>query len=95
MTTNENTTAQNVTLGMSVLYVDSRGRQKVAVVTGTPESVQEGTNLPVPAEGQANLIVFGGKSVYFRYQVPSAALVEQIKAQGNDDFEGGGYFTAL
>lgn len=44
-------------LGRSVLYTDGQGFQKSARVIGTYDSIQPGTNVKRPAEGNVNLLV--------------------------------------
>lgn len=82
-------------LGSIVKYISTKGYEKVALVTGTPESVSEGTSLaenyPLNAEQeQVHLTVFSPGSVSPRLQVPSKAAVEGI-----EDFAQGGYYIPL
>lgn len=51
-------TAPTVQLGQSVEYVGTKGKTKLALVVGTPETVEEGTHLPTLGEGQLHLAVF-------------------------------------
>lgn len=44
-------------LGRSVIYTDGQGFEKSARVIGTYESVQAGTNVKRPAEGNVNLVI--------------------------------------
>jgi hypothetical protein len=45
-------------LGKRVIYTSTDGYQKAAKIIGTAESIQEGTGVPVPGEGEAHLLVF-------------------------------------
>jgi hypothetical protein len=75
-------------LGQNVIYTDTRGRAKVAVVTGTRDSVAEGTSLPRPQAAHAHLHVFSHKQgLYARLSVPARSAVVD-----NEDFSGGGFF---
>lgn len=47
----------NPTLGQSVIYVNSKGNRKAALVTATPQDTSEGTSLQV-AEGTVNVVIF-------------------------------------
>lgn len=40
-----------------VLYTDSNGYEKPALITGTRKSIQEGTQVPRPDKGHANLFI--------------------------------------
>lgn len=44
-------------LGKSVVYTDSQGLEKAALIVGTPESITEGTEIPVPPLGTVHLKV--------------------------------------
>lgn len=70
--------AVDVTLGQAVTYIGSNGKQKVAFVLGTRDSITEGTDVPRPAANQANLMVFSPSGrVYLRNQTPVATDDEQ------------------
>ena len=78
-TATKKTTAVKVpTIGEFVTYIDSKGHSKPALITGTPESVQDGTELPVPSEGQLHLMIFSPISIYPRFSVPSEAVANSI-----------------
>jgi hypothetical protein len=68
-------TTAEIALGSTVTYVDGKGHKKLAFVTGTPATIESGTNLPVPTEGELHLIVFApAGNVYARLSVPSADI---------------------
>jgi hypothetical protein len=78
-------------LGQNVIYTDTRGHAKVAIVTGTRDSVKASTSLPRPQEGFAHLHVFSHKQgLYARLSVPARAVV--IESQ---DYSAGGYFETV
>lgn len=88
-----------IQIGSTVEYVNTKGNRSVGLVVATSETLTPGTelseNYPL-AEGQVNLVVFAATGVHYpRYQVPSFALVEQWKAQGNTDYQDGGYWRPL
>lgn len=59
------------------VYNSTDGKQKSAMVIGTPETVVEGTSIPVLAEGQVHILVFSLKGkVSPRYNV----VAEKTKA---------------
>ncbi len=45
-------------LGKAVIYTDGNGYQKAALVIGTPDSVQDGTEIERPGDGSVLLKVF-------------------------------------
>lgn len=63
--------AKTLRLGKTVEYRDSSGFAKAALVIGTRETVQDGTDVKRPAEGNANLRVYraGGGEPYTRFDV--------------------------
>lgn len=77
--------APQVTLGQPVVYISTKGKQKAAFVVGTPETVEEGTSLPVLLPGQLHLAVFTwGAGTYLpRLQVPFEGLGAQTDEEGN------------
>lgn len=68
--------APQVPLGASVQYVSTKGKVKLAIVVGTPDTVEEGTSLPVLLPGQLHLAVFTWRAGTFlpRLQVPFEGL---------------------
>lgn len=86
--------SSTLTLGQIVTYTDTKGHPKPAMVLGTIDTIVDGTDLPVPYENEAHLSVFGYGKCYTKLNVPSAAMVEQMVAQGNTDYVKGGFFTA-
>jgi hypothetical protein len=85
--------AHNTTLGQTVIYVSSKGHQKVATVVATPESFtgsDKAEEFALSAD-QVNLLVvspFGRTSA--RLNVPT-----QESVKDNVDFAQGGYFLPL
>ena len=79
-------------LGTAVTYVSSKGYDKLAFVTATPETVQPGHDLPDLAEGFVHLVVFSPTgSHYPRFSVPSleaAALIPDYAAEGDMAMKG-------
>lgn len=63
--------AKTLKLGRRVEYRDGSGFKKLAFVTATADTVQAGTDVPVPGENQAHLKVISptGKE-YNRQSVP-------------------------
>jgi hypothetical protein len=57
-------------LGQRVEYRSADGFAKAAYITGLPETIKSGTDVPVPAEGEAHLLVVSptGKT-YVRHSV--------------------------
>lgn len=88
-----------VQIGSTVEYVNTQGNRSVGLVVATAASLTPGTALSEQfplTEDQVNLVVFSATGAHYpRYQVPSFALVEQWKAQGNTDYEKGGYWRPL
>lgn len=68
--------APEVKLGQAVQYISTKGKVKLALVVGTPETVEEGTSLPVLLPGQLHLAVFTWSAGTFlpRLQVPFEGL---------------------
>lgn len=63
--------AKKIGLTKRVEYRDSSGFKKAAVVIGTEDSVQPGTDVEVPKPGTAHLKVFSLKGAdYVRLHVP-------------------------
>lgn len=81
------TTIPKVTLGQSVIYVGIKGHQKAALVTNTPESVDEGTSLSELSPGQLHLAVWNHSDSHFtpRRNVPHESLVVGNTEFQNDD----------
>lgn len=73
-------------LARRVLYTDGQGYQKAALVLGTHESVQAGTAVTQPAEGNVNLRVFsptGDPSKdYFRTNIAQGSGKRQFELRG-------------
>lgn len=71
--------SKKIKLGQTVTYISTKGYEKLALVTGTPESVQPGHDLPELPEGYLHLVVIApsGK-VYPRLSVPSEAVAKDI-----------------
>lgn len=59
-------------LNKRVIYTDGNGFQKSALVVGTRDSIQPGTDLERPDKGSAHLKVFSpaGGADYYRPNVP-------------------------
>lgn len=71
--------AKTVQVGQFVQYKGSKGYPKAALVVGTPDSVTEGKDLPVPQEGHLHLLVFSATgAVYLRHSVPSEQVAADI-----------------
>jgi hypothetical protein len=73
-----------VTLGTAVEYVGTKGKIKLGLVVGTPETVEEGTALPALLPGQLHIAVFTWSVGTFvpRLNVPFEGLVS-----GNTEFQ--------
>lgn len=85
-------TQKTYTLGDTVNYFDTRGRQKMAFITGTPESIDPEGEIPRPQVGYAHLLVFSPSGqVYAKASVPLKALAEGIEDYTIDGVLGG-YF---
>ena len=70
-------TVPAVACGTTVFYNDTKGHKKMAFVTGTPETVVEGTRLPTLNEGELHLtVVSPSGSIYNRRNVPFGAVPE-------------------
>lgn len=57
-------------LGDHVTYISGKGKQKLALVLGTPETIEEGSSLGFTLkEGQATLLVFSpsGRQEYKKH----------------------------
>ena len=76
--------APKVALGQSVQYISSKGKVKLALVVGTPETVEEGTSLPALLPGQLHLAVFTWSAGTFlpRLQVPFDGLGATTNEEG-------------
>lgn len=71
--------SKKIKLGQAVTYVSTKGYEKLAFVTATPETVQPGHALPELPEGFAHLVVLAPNgSVSPRYSVPSEATAKDI-----------------
>lgn len=59
-------------LARRVTYRDGSGYEKAAMVIGTRSSIQDGTEVQRPDEGNANLLIFkpGTGETYTRFNVP-------------------------
>lgn len=69
-------------IGQFVTYTDTKGHSKPALVTATPESLTEGTNLPELSDTQLHLVVFSPSgNIYPRQNVPFVDSVSD-----NSDF---------
>jgi len=72
-------------LGRKVIYTDGQGYQKAATVIGTHESVQAGTDVKQPAEGNVNLLVLSptGKAEknYSRFDVAEGPGKRQFQVR--------------
>lgn len=76
------TKQKSVKLGQAVEYVSTTGKTKMALVTGTPETIVEGTRVPTLTEGQVHLAVYSIATGWSsRLNVPSAESVSD-----NDGF---------
>lgn len=65
-------TAVAARVGDMVVYTDSKGHEKPALVVGTPQSWAPGQEgeLPGPGAGEAHLRVFSVSACYTRLAVP-------------------------
>lgn len=67
-------------LGDAVYYITSRGTAAAALVTGTPESVREGTSVPVPQGRELTLLVLSPSGNGFtRQAVPYVDDAETVE----------------
>lgn len=67
-----------VECGSNVTYVDHKGHEKHAIVTGTPASVVEGTSLPTLKDGELHIhVVSPSGRHYNRKNVSHESLVVQ------------------
>lgn len=76
----------NATLLQPVVYIGTKGHKKAALVIGTPESIDEGTQVPVPSEGYLHLLVFSPTgNAYPKFNVPSEEVAKTIPDYHADD----------
>jgi hypothetical protein len=75
-----------VTIGQTVVYNSGKGQPKLALVTGTPDTIAEGTSLAPLEEGQLYLTVweFGRGHFVGKSQVP----FEGTATEDNKNSEG-------
>jgi len=60
-----------LTLGQPVSYTDTKGHSKFAIVTGTPETVVEGSDLPTLNPDHYAITVFSPSGrIYPKFSVP-------------------------
>ncbi len=66
-----------VKLGRRGVYTDGNGYQKAAIVIGTYDSIQDGTDVQRPAEGNVNVRVLSptgdASKDYARFDIPVGA----------------------
>ncbi len=70
---------KKITLGQPVTYIGSKGLPKLALVVGTPETVEPGHSLPTLEEGQLHLVVWEFSEGHFvpKMNVRSFETVEK------------------
>ena len=78
-------------LGDKVIYVSSKGYQKLAFVIGTPAEVEPGHDLPTLVDGMVNLVVISAQGkITPRYAVPSKELATTVPDFATGDGESKG-----
>lgn len=79
-------TAKKINLGQTVTYISSKGYEKLALVTATPETVQAGHDLPELAEGFLHLFVISPNgTTYPRLSVPSQEIAQANVIENDGD----------
>lgn len=89
----QKSTIPAVKVGTPVIYVGTKGKQKLALVVGTPETIEEGTSLPTLNEGQVHLAVWGFNGGFRpRLNVPFESVIADDPEFTNDEGQPVGFW---